>query len=104
VHDVDGRSIGRIEEMRAEIELHDHGNDYVVVEFHVGAYGALEALAGVGFARYVLRWIGSLVGYRNHRVPWSVMDLSDPARPRLTCRAGELPNRDRERYATPTST
>jgi hypothetical protein len=91
VHDVDGRSIGRLEEMRAEIELHDRGNDYVVVEFHVGAYGALEALAGAGFARHVLRRIAPLVGYRHHRVPWTLMDLSDPARPRVTCRASELP-------------
>jgi hypothetical protein len=91
VRDIDGHSIGRLEEMRAEIELHDHGNDYVVVEFHVGAYGALEALAGAVFARHLLRRIGSLVGYREHRVPWTRMDLSDPSRPRITCRASELP-------------
>ena len=94
VRDVDGRSIGRIEEMRAEIELHDRGNDYVVVEFHVGAFGALEALAGAHFARHVLRRLGGLVRYRHHRVPWTLMDLSDPARPRITCRARELPNAD----------
>jgi hypothetical protein len=91
VRDVDGRSIGRLEEMRAEIELHDRGNDYVVVEFHVGAYGAFEALAGAGFARHVLRRIRPLVGYRHHRVPWTQMDLSDIARPRTLCRAAELP-------------
>jgi hypothetical protein len=91
VHDVDGRAIGRIEEMRAEIELHEHGNDYVVLEFHVGAYGALEAIAGGRFARQVLRTMGRLVRYRSHRVPWEVMDLSDPRNPRVLCRASELP-------------
>jgi hypothetical protein len=96
VRDVDGRSIGRLEEMHAEIELHDRGNDYVVVEFHVGAYGALEALAGARFARHVLRLIGPLVGYRHHRVPWARMDLSDASRPRITCRATELANADVE--------
>jgi hypothetical protein len=92
VRDVDGRSIGRIEEMRAEIELHERGNDYVVLEYHVGAFGALEALAGAHFARRVLRRMGGLVRYRHHRVPWTLMDLSDPARPRITCRARELPS------------
>ncbi|MDQ6633327.1 MAG: PRC-barrel domain containing protein [Gemmatimonadota bacterium] len=91
VRDVDGRSIGRLEEMRAEIELHARVNDYVVVEFHVGAYGALEALTGARFARQVLRRLGTLVRYRVHRVPWTVMDLSDASRPRITCRAAELP-------------
>jgi hypothetical protein len=96
VRDLDGHSIGRLEEMRAEIELHDRGNDYVVVEFHVGAYGALEALAGARFARHVLQRLGRLVGYRVRRVPWTRMDLSDPRRPRITCRAGELANADVE--------
>jgi hypothetical protein len=96
VRDIDGRSIGRLEEMRAEIELHESGNDYVVVEYHVGAYGALEALAGASFARHVLRLIGPLVGYRHHRVPWTRMDLSDASRPRITCRASELANADGE--------
>jgi hypothetical protein len=94
VHDVDGQSIGRVEEMRAEIELHDQGNDYVVVEYHVGAHGALEALAGARFARYILRRLGPLVGYRNHVVPWTRMDLSNPETPRITCRASELPSAD----------
>jgi hypothetical protein len=91
VHDMDGHSIGRLEEMRAEIELHERGNDYVVVEYHVGAYGTLEALAGARFARHVLRRLGPLVKYRRHRVPWALMDLSDPSRPRITCRASDLP-------------
>ena len=90
VRDVDGRSVGRLEEMRAEIELHERGNDYVVVEFHVGAYGALEALAGASFARHVLRRLGPLVGYRYYLVPWTRMDLSEPSRPRITCRAADL--------------
>ena len=96
VRDVEGRSIGRLEEMHAEIELHDQGNDYMVVEFHVGAYGALEALAGARFARHVLRRIRPLVGYRHYRVPWTRMDLSEPSRPRILCRASELPNADRD--------
>lgn len=97
VRDVAGRSVGRIEELRAEIELHEHGNDYVVVEFHVGAYGALEALAGGRFARHLLRRLGGAVGYTRRCVPWDRMDLGDPDRPRLTCRAEELPGSEMER-------
>jgi hypothetical protein len=91
VYDVDGRSIGRLEEMLAEIELHEHGNDYLVVEVHVGAYGALEALAGSRFARHLLRRLGRLASYRRRRIPWTLMDFSDPLTLRVRCRESELP-------------
>ena len=90
VHDAAGERVGRIEEMRAEIVVHERGNDYVVVEYHVGAYGWLEHLAGGAFARSVLRTAGRVVAYRSYRVPWDWMDLSDPAHPRLTRRRSEL--------------
>jgi hypothetical protein len=91
VYDVDGRSVGRVEELLAEIELHERGNDYVVVEVHVGAFGALEALAGSRFARHLLRRIGPLGPYRHRRIPWTLMDFSDPLTPRIRCRESELP-------------
>jgi sporulation protein YlmC with PRC-barrel domain len=91
VYDADGRSIGRVEEMLAEIELHERGNDYVVVEVHVGAYGALEALAGSVFARHLLRKFGRLVRHHQHRIPWALMDFSEPLTPRVRCRQSELP-------------
>jgi sporulation protein YlmC with PRC-barrel domain len=101
VYDADGRSIGRVEELLAEIELHEHGNDYVVVEVHVGAYGALEALCGSIFARRLLRRVGRFIRHRHHRVPWTLMDFSDPVTPRVRCRESELPTAS---YATPIST
>src|SRR6185437_435148 len=55
VRDTDGRKVGRIEELLARIELHEHGNDYVVAEFHVGAYGLLEALTGGVFAQKLVQ-------------------------------------------------
>jgi sporulation protein YlmC with PRC-barrel domain len=97
VRDAVGRSVGRLEELRAEIELHSHGNDYVVVEYVVGAYGALEALAGARFARHLLRRLGRVGGYRRYTIPWERMDLGDPERPRLTCRAEELSGGGMER-------
>ena len=82
VRDPDGHKVGRIEELRAEIELRDDGNDYVVTEFHVGSFGALEMLAGAHFARLLLRRLGRVVRYRNHRIPWNRLDLTDPRLPR----------------------
>ena len=90
VHDADGRSIGRIQELYAEIELHDHGNDYVVREFHVGAFGAFEALAGSRFAQQVMARLGRLTGHRALSISWELMDLSDPTRPRATKTLSEL--------------
>jgi sporulation protein YlmC with PRC-barrel domain len=83
VRDSDGHKVGRVEELLARIELHEHGNDYVVAEFHVGAYGLLEALTGGVFAQKLVQRIGSVVGYRRFRIPWEWMDLSDPVHPRL---------------------
>jgi len=90
VRDADGLKVGRIEELLARIELHEHGNDYVVVEFHVGAYGLLEALTGGVFAQKLVQRIGSVVGYRRFRIPWEWMDLSDPLHPRLNHTRAEL--------------
>ena len=90
VRDADGLKVGRIEELLARIELHEHGNDYVVVEFHVGAYGLLEALTGGVFAQKLVQRMGSVVGYRRFRIPWEWMDLSDPLHPRLNHTRAEL--------------
>lgn len=87
VRDADDRPLGRLEELRAEIELYDGGNAYVVVEFHVGIYGLFEALAGGRFARTAFRRLGIADRYV---VPWEWLDLSDPARPRVTRPQREL--------------
>lgn len=82
VRDPKGRKVGRLEELRAEIELHEDGNDYVVTEFHVGSFGAIETLAGAHFARLLLRRLGRFAPYSNHRIPWDRMDLTDPRNPK----------------------
>ena len=91
VHDAEGQRLGRVEEMRAEIELHADGVDYVVVEFHVGAYGGLEALAVGHFARHLLRTLLPAGRYRRYRVPWDWMDLRNPTRPVVTRPTREIP-------------
>ncbi len=86
-----GRSVGRIEELVCEIELHAHGREYVVRELHVGTFGRFEALAGSAFSRSILRLAGLSGRVGRHRVPWEWLDLHDPDRPRLTRRREELP-------------
>ena len=81
VRDPAGRRVGRIEELRAEIQLQEQGNEYVVSEFHVGSFGAIETLAGPYFARLLLRRLPFLP-YRRHCIPWNRLDLADPRNPR----------------------
>jgi sporulation protein YlmC with PRC-barrel domain len=82
VYDADGRSIGRLEEMIAEIDVDADVSEYVVRELHVGSFAFLEALAGAHFARYFLRLLRR--GYTQYSIPWEWVDLSDPERPRVT--------------------
>lgn len=98
VHDADGRKVGRIEEMLATIELQDGYNDYVVTEFHVGAYGLLEALTGGRFAQKLLQRVGRVSGYRLFRIPWDWMDLTDADHPRLNRTRAELEALDGARH------
>lgn len=90
VRDADGCVVGRIEEMRAEIELHEHGADYVVVEVYVGAYRLFEKVAASHFGRHMLRLLSPPGCYRRYHVPWQLLDLADPAHPRVTTPAREL--------------
>ena len=96
VRDPNGRKVGRIEELRAVIELHEQGNDYVVSEFHVGSFGAIETLAGVHFARQLLLRLGRFAPYERHRVPWNRLDLGDPLNPKALDTVEELKEKRRE--------
>jgi hypothetical protein len=91
VRDSDGRRIGRIEELEAEIELHPPGNDYVVTRFDVGRLGPLDALASGRFMRQLLRCVTRAAGDVRYEIPWGLMDLRDPAHPRALRPERELP-------------
>jgi sporulation protein YlmC with PRC-barrel domain len=82
VRDANGRVVGRMEELCAEVAL-DEGSEYVVREFHVGNYGAFGLLAGGRFRRHFLLRLARVVRYRRYVVPWHLMDLTDPRRPRI---------------------
>jgi hypothetical protein len=83
VRDPDGRSVGRLEEVRAEKE---HGG-YAVTEYLIGAAGLRERLS-LGLLHF---WGPARQGYRAR---WDQLDISDPVRPRLLCTADAL-----ERYS-----
>ena len=79
---VNGVSIGRLEEIRAEV---NRGTCYVT-EFLVGKYAVFERLAAWRIGRAVLR-AQRRDGYR---IRWDQLDLSDPQRLRLMCEVDEL--------------
>ena len=89
VHDANGEPVGRIQELCAEIELHEHGNAYVVREFHVGTVGWIEGLLGGRFGRMVARVLQRR-GPTQHAIPWELMDLTNPLHPRLTVSKSSL--------------
>ena len=84
VRDIDGIVIGRIEELVAErVEA-----ARVVTEFHVGPAALLER---VGRFMHQLPLINALpLMHWEYRIPWQMLDLSDPNAPRVRCRKAEL--------------
>ena len=86
VVDADGKLVGRIEEIVADYV----DGEYVVREFHVGAFAAFERLGDGMLGRGLLRLLGGKRIYSGYVVPWQVMDLTDPAHPRLTVAKAEL--------------
>jgi sporulation protein YlmC with PRC-barrel domain len=71
---LDGKSIGRIEEIIA-------GEHAEIAEFHIGEDALLERLSALGLFR------GKKKGYR---VRWDQLDWSIRKRPRLTCDVSDL--------------
>jgi len=83
---LNGKSIGRLEEVCAELspgECH-------VTEFLVGDYAMFERLSAWTIARSFLSLFGSLIK-SGYRIPWDKLDLSDPKHLKLTCKVAVLP-------------
>ena len=72
VHDLDGRRIGHIQDMRGE--LREDGT-MEIVEYHLGPHAFWKRL-GIS----ALRLVGITPGEPD-RVPWDQMDISDPEKP-----------------------
>jgi hypothetical protein len=75
----DGKSLGRIEEIVAEIR----GTDWIVVEVHLGRGALLERLAELTSLVPLLGALQRRLAPR-HRVPWAQIDFTDPSHPRAT--------------------
>ncbi|HYK21138.1 MAG TPA: hypothetical protein VEV42_10415 [Pyrinomonadaceae bacterium] len=88
-----GQSIGRLEDIRTEM---DRGQ-YFVSEFLVGSYAFLSRLAAWRMGRTLLRLFGARRS-QGYRIPWDKLDLSDPHRPRLLCEVKELMRLEKEQY------
>lgn len=81
----DGKSLGRIEEIVAEIR----GTDWIVLEVHVGRGALLERLTELTSLIPLMSALRHRLGERR-RVPWDQLDLSDPSQPRALVRQGDL--------------
>jgi sporulation protein YlmC with PRC-barrel domain len=75
---VEGRTVGRLEEVRAE----QRGSAWVVIEYRIGPAALLERLAA--------RMLRFRAAEREYKARWDQLDPSDPAGPRLTCPVEEL--------------
>ena len=92
---LNGLPIGRLEEIRTEI---NKGHCFVS-EFLVGSYAALERLAAWRIGRALLRVFGAK-RKEGYRVRWDQLDLSDPRHLRLLCDVEELMPLKKEQYPT----
>ena len=91
VRDADGRKIGHIEELSAEIALERGANDYVVTTFTVGRFTPFDMIASGNFVQQLIHRFARAIGHRRYEIPWDWMDLRDPAHPRALRREAELP-------------
>jgi sporulation protein YlmC with PRC-barrel domain len=85
VYALNGRAIGRLEEVCAEL----HEGDASVNEFLVGKYAILERLSAWEIGRAVLGVFGSWIK-SGYRIKWDQIDFTNPERPTLTCQVTEL--------------
>ena len=85
VHDVNGKKVGRIEEIRGE----KRDKDCLIESYLVGASALIERLAAWKLVRPIRGMLGKSI-YSIYRIPWNEMDLSDPHKPRLRVAKNEL--------------
>jgi sporulation protein YlmC with PRC-barrel domain len=79
VHDRNGRKLGHIYEMVAELR----GDRYVIVEYLLGSGALLERV------HLSVRGLFGLGRKEPTRIPWDEIDLSDPQKPLFVGRGQE---------------
>jgi hypothetical protein len=86
VYDSDDQPLGRLREIKTEAA----GEDFVVVEYHLGALGLLESLSATTLGGVILRSFGLAARAGNRIIPWDKLDLADPDHLKLRCTVAEL--------------
>jgi sporulation protein YlmC with PRC-barrel domain len=86
VHDVDGRKVGRIEEIRVEWQ----GNALLVESYLIGVSALVDRLSARTLVRPIRRFLRARHVYSVYEVPWQDMDLTDPKRPVLRIATRDL--------------
>jgi len=85
VLDADGRSLGRLHEVRARAE----GGELLVLDYLVGGAGLLERFSLTDLGREIAFLFG-VERPEGYVVPWDCMEFPGDGRPRCTRRAAEL--------------
>ena len=83
--DSEGRALGRIEEIIAEIA----GTDWVVREVHLGRGALIERLIEISTIVPFFGFVQRRANAR-YRLRWDQLDFTDPTHPRATVRREEL--------------
>ena len=86
VHDVDGKKVGRIEEIRVERQE----KALLVEAYCIGASALIDRLSAWTLVRPIKRFLRTRRIYSVYEVPWQDMDLSDPKRPVLRTATRDL--------------
>ena len=86
VRALNGKSIGRLEEVHAELRE----GECFVEEYLIGSYAAFERLSAWSIGRAILKLFGATKAHGGYRVPWDKLDLTDTEKPRLLCAVEEL--------------
>ncbi len=79
VRDLDGKNVGRIEEIRVERQ----GKALLVEAYLIGVSGLIDRLSARTLVRPIQRLLRSRHIYSVYEVPWQEMDVTDPKRPVL---------------------
>jgi hypothetical protein len=80
-----GKTIGHIEEVRAEQE----GPDLVITEFHVGLYAAMERMSASPIGAELLGLFRLRRRHRGYRIRWNQIELGETEL-KLLCDEKEL--------------
>ncbi|RUM23928.1 hypothetical protein EFQ99_18285 [Rhizobium vallis] len=80
-----GKTIGHIEEVRAE----EDGPDLVITEFHVGLYAAMERMSASPMGAALLDLFRLRRRHRGYRIRWNQIELGG-SELKLLCEEKEL--------------